>query len=128
VVQAIDRLLDAHTDGAVATHLKARGARPGQNPTFTPRLVANFRHAYQLPSRSTRLRDAGLLTVDEVARRLDVSPATVKHWRRHGLLPAHRYDDHGRCRYEAPGSVPPVKWQRKFAPRTTATTPHQAAE
>ena len=128
VVQAIDRLLDAHTDGEVATHLNARGARPGQSPAFTPRLVANLRRVYHLPSRYTRLRDAGLLTVDEMAERLDVSPATVKLWRRHGLLCAHRYDDHGSCLYEPPGSAPPVKWQRKLAPRATPTTPHQATE
>jgi len=103
VVQTIDHLLDAHTDGEVAARLAAQGERPSQSPAFTARLVANLRRAYHLPSRYTRLRRAGLLTVDEVARRLAVSPATVKVWRRHGLLWVHRYDDHGGYLYDPPG-------------------------
>jgi hypothetical protein len=128
VVQTIDRLLDAHTDGEVAACLTAQGERPSESPTFTARLVANLRRAYHLPSRYARLRGAGLLTVDEVAQRLDVSPATVKVWRRHGLLRVHQYDDHGGYLYEPPGPTSPVKWQRKFAPRPNTTTPHATVQ
>jgi len=128
VVQTTDRLLDAHTDGEVAACLTAQGERPSESPTFTARLVANLRRAYHLPSRYARLRGAGLLTVDEVARRLDVGPATVKVWRRHGLLRVHRYDDHGGYLYEPPGPTSPVKWQRKFAPRPNTTTPHATVQ
>jgi MerR HTH family regulatory protein len=122
-VRALDRLLDAHTDGEAAAHLAAAGYRPGQSPAFTGRLVANLRRAYGLPSRYARLRRAGLLTADEVARQLDVSPATVKLWGRRGLLRARRYDDHGSRLYEPPGPAAPVKWQRKFAPPPQGQTP-----
>jgi DNA invertase Pin-like site-specific DNA recombinase len=122
-VRAADRLLDAHTDGETAARLTAAGYRPGQSPAFTGRLVANLRRAYGLPSRYARLRGAGLLTADEVARQLDVSPATVKLWGRRGLLRARRYDDHGSRLYEPPGQAAPVKWQRKFAPQPNGQTP-----
>jgi hypothetical protein len=122
-VRALDRLLDAHPDGAAAARLTAAGYHPGQSPAFTGRLVANLRRAYGLPSRSARLRGAGLLTADEVAQRLDVSPATVKLWGRRGLLRAQRYGDHGSRLYEPPGAAAPVKWQRKFGPRPAAPTP-----
>jgi hypothetical protein len=115
-VQAADRLLDAHTDGEVAARLTAAGYHPGQSPAFTGRLVANLRRAYGLPSRFTRLRRAGLLTADELARRLDVCPTTVKLWGRNGLLRSQRYDDHGSRLFEPPGPALPGKWQRKPAP------------
>jgi hypothetical protein len=122
-VQALDRLLDAHTDGEVAARLTAAGYHPGQSPAFTGRLVANLRRAYGLPSHYARLRAAGLLTAAEVAQQLDVSPATVKLWGRRGLLRARRYDYHGNRLYEPPDPTAPVKWQRKFAPRPNSQTP-----
>jgi len=122
-VRAIDRLPETHTDGEVAARLKAQGFRPGQPTAFTGRIVANLRRSYHLPDRCTRLRRVGLLTGDEVAHRLNVSPATIKLWRRHGLLRAQRYDDHRACLYEAPGPTAPIKWRRKFAPRPTAPAP-----
>jgi DNA invertase Pin-like site-specific DNA recombinase len=127
VVRAIDRLLDAHTDGEVAARLNAEGFRPGQRTAFTGRIVANLRRSYHLPDRYTRLRRAGRLTLEEVAHRLHVSPATAKLWRRHGLLRAQRYDDHGACLYKPPGPTAPVKWRRKFAPRPRTPTPDKSA-
>jgi DNA invertase Pin-like site-specific DNA recombinase len=56
VVQEIDRLLDQHTDGEVATILNQRGFRPGVAATFDSRIVAHLRHTYRLPDRFTRLR------------------------------------------------------------------------
>jgi DNA-binding transcriptional MerR regulator len=46
-----------------------------------------------------------MLTVDEIAKRLDVPPTTVKTWRRAGLLVAHLYDDKGGYLFEPPGTA-----------------------
>ena len=59
-----------------------------------------------------------MLTLEEMAERLDVSAATVKNWYHHGLLRGHRCDGRGRLVYEDPGDDPPVKAKgRKLALR-----------
>jgi hypothetical protein len=64
---------------------------------------------YKLATLDVRARD--LLTVHEIAARLDVSATTAKIWRRAGLLKAHRYDDKGQCLFEQPGPEAPIKYQ-----------------
>ncbi len=51
---------------------------------------------------------------EELAQRLNVSGATVKIWRRRGLLRAERGSDKGEWLYYAPDSTLPGKWQRKL--------------
>jgi transposase len=55
----------------------------------------------------------GLLNLKEMAKRLDVSPATVLYWRRAGLLVAHRYEDRGQCLFEPPGPGAPTKYKHE---------------
>ena len=57
------------------------------------------------------MREAGLLTVKEMANLLGVSEGTVKTWKNHGLLAAHAYNDKDQCLYEHPGDNPPRKMQ-----------------
>ena len=58
------------------------------------------------------------MSVAEAAAMLDVSTDTVKKWRDHGLIRAHRYNDKNECLYEPPDNGPPVKQQgRKFTKR-----------
>lgn len=103
----IDQLLDTHTDGDIATVLNARGYLSGSRHAFRPRIVHNIRRCYGLRSRYDRLRRRGLLTQAEIARRLNISVATVKVWGHHGLLPRHIYNDKHECLYEPPGENPP---------------------
>jgi len=88
IVALIDQLLDTHTDGDIATVLNARGYLSGSRQPFRPRIVHNIRRCYRLRSRYDRLRSRGMLTQAEIARRLNISVATVKVWGHHGLLPA----------------------------------------
>jgi DNA invertase Pin-like site-specific DNA recombinase len=113
VVKAIDTLLDDCTDGETAERLNRQGLRSGEGGRFHRLTVARVRSAYALPSRYVRLRARGLLTQAEIAERLDVAPATVKNWRRAGLLAAHRYDDKGQCLFEPPGPDAPKKFQHQ---------------
>lgn len=78
-------------------------------------MVRNVRLAYGLKDTHSRLRDRGLLTLDEMAAALGVSTSTVKAWRRHGLLRAHAYNDKDQYLYEPPGEDAPVKgkWRRR---------------
>lgn len=111
VVLEIDHLLEQHTDGEIATLLNEQGLRPGDSPTFHARLVANIRRAYGLPSRFTRLRACGMLTLLEMAALLMVNPATVKNWHAAGLLRGDAFNDKGECLYEHPGTDLPHKRQ-----------------
>jgi predicted site-specific integrase-resolvase len=52
-----------------------------------------------------------LLTLDEIADRLNVSTDTVKIWARHGLLHRHLCNDKHQCLYEPPGPNAPIKMQ-----------------
>lgn len=111
-VAEIDRLLDDHTYEEIAKVLTEQGFKPGRGAAFTSRLVYLIGRAYSLRSRFKRLRDRGLLTVDEVAERLQVTVATVSKWRRWGLLTAYR--SHKRAYlYEPPSANMPAKFARK---------------
>jgi DNA invertase Pin-like site-specific DNA recombinase len=120
VVEEIDRLLDHHTDGEIAAILNERGLTSGERKSFHRLMVNNLRHEYGLTSRHDRLRQAGMLTIAEVAVRLGVSTSTVNHWRRQGLLEAYRYNDKGECLYADPGPNPPIKHQGRPAHRATS--------
>ena len=50
-----------------------------------------------------------MFDMEEMATRLDVTPDTIKVWRRAGLLRCHAYNDKGQHLYEPPGSDAPVR-------------------
>lgn len=104
VVALIDRLLDEHTDGEAAAILNARGLVSGTGKPFSGDRVATIRRAYRLKDRGTRLREAGMLSLDEVAERLGVNTWVIKSRRLRGQLPigSHRLDDQGQYMYERP--------------------------
>jgi DNA invertase Pin-like site-specific DNA recombinase len=111
VVDEVDRLLDDHTDRELAEALNQRGYVTGVGLAFTARTILLIRRAYQLRSRYQRLREAGLLTLGEIATLLKVNPGTVKTWRDHGLLRAQPYNDKNECLYQRPGPNAPTKQQ-----------------
>jgi hypothetical protein len=113
VVREIDRLLDDHTCEEIAAQLNARGWRSFEGKAFHAHRIVRLRRDHGLRDRYSRLRAAGLLTLDEVATTLGVCPDTIKLWRRRGLLRAYRYNEKGECLYLRPESNVPAKWQRK---------------
>jgi hypothetical protein len=80
VVTEIDRLLDHHTETEIAGILRERDIRSGDRKPFNSRAVARVRRKYQLKSRYDRLREKGLLPIDEMADRLKLSPLWVRAW------------------------------------------------
>jgi DNA invertase Pin-like site-specific DNA recombinase len=111
VVTEIDRLLDHHTETEIAGILSERGIRSGDGKAFNSRAVARVRRKYQLKSRYDRLREKGLLTIEEMADRLKLSPLWVRAWGENGLLRAYPVNDKNICLYEDPGPDPPRKAQ-----------------
>jgi DNA invertase Pin-like site-specific DNA recombinase len=111
VVTEIDGLLDHHTETKIAGILRQRSICSGDGKPFNRRAVARIRRKYQLKSRYDRLREKGLLTIDEMADRLQLSPPWVRTWREHGLLKAYPVNDKNIYLYEDPGPDPPRKAQ-----------------
>ncbi|MDP2528122.1 MAG: recombinase family protein [Candidatus Palauibacterales bacterium] len=109
VVRRIDELLGEHSEGHVAEILNAEGLRTGVGLPFNRHRVGRVRRSYGLQTRYQRLRTRGLLTLDEMARELDVEPQTVKVWRAAGLLKAYPYNARNECLYEPPGPDRPRK-------------------
>jgi len=100
VMKAMDELLDTCSDREVAAHLNQRGYTNWKGIAFTAKMVAYIRRTYQISSRFERLRSRGLLTGDEMATQLKVSPTTVHQWGREGRLRRQLYGNKHRCLYE----------------------------
>jgi hypothetical protein len=122
VVHQIDRLLEQHTDANIASELNRLGLRSGMGRAFTPLIVMKIRLNYGLKDRYDRLREAGMLTQEELARALGVCIQTVQRWRAAGLVRAWPYNDKNQYLYEpaekdAPTKNPGQKLseRRKFA-------------
>jgi DNA invertase Pin-like site-specific DNA recombinase len=110
-VTAIDELLDHHTHAQIAGILNDRGLTSGEGRPFHRLIIRNIRDEYGLRSREQRLRDAGMLTLAEMARRLGMPAKTVKIWYHAGLITGHPYNDKGQCLYPPPGPNPPTRQQ-----------------
>ncbi len=118
VIAEIDRLLNDHTIRQITPLLNEQGLRSGKGLVITDGIVAHLCRSYQLRSRYDRLRDAGKLTLTEIAEQLQVCTNTVKIWRRNGLLRGHPYNDKNECLFDPPDQESPIKSQgRKFAER-----------
>ena len=72
-------------------------------------MIARLTIGYGLKTRFDRLREKGMLTLDEMAERLGISTMHVKRWRAAGLLHAQLYNDKNEYLYDDPGPNPPRK-------------------
>jgi DNA invertase Pin-like site-specific DNA recombinase len=118
VIAEIDTLLNDYTEGQIAGILNERGYVSGEGKAFHPLMVKRLRRAYGLKTRYDRLRETGMVRLDEMADLIGISTQRVKIWRDGGLLRAHAYNDKNECLYEHPGDNPPVKQQgRKLSKR-----------
>lgn len=116
VVTQIDRLLDHYREGRIASILNQRGLRSTEGLAFHTVCVAGIRRNYGLRSRFERLREAGMLTLKEVAKILGVPEYRVKTLRKEGLLKAKILNDRKGFLYEHPGSDLQVKVKRRNLP------------
>ena len=113
VIREIDRLLDTHSEMEIAPILNQLHLRSGSGQPFTPMSVHKLRRHRGIRSRLQRLRAKGLLTVEEIPKRLNIAPSVVKEWRDKGLLRAHRYNDKAQCLYESPDDDLLGKFKKK---------------
>ena len=100
VVQKLDELLDTCSDREAAVALNAAGCRNWKNEPFTAKRVCYVRLVYGLKNRFDRLRERGLVTGEEMARRLGVCLTQVHTLGRKGLLARETYGNGQRYLYE----------------------------
>ena len=93
VVARIELLLQQHDEVETAEQLNAEGLRTGAGSPFDEASVRWVRYSHGLKNPTEHLREAGKLTVREVAARLGLREATVRSWTKQGRLRAAR---HGR--------------------------------
>ncbi len=121
-IAQIDRLIDEHTDKQIAAILNEQGLQSGKGKSFSSRIIWKIRTTHKLKSRYDRLREKGMLTMDEMAVRVGVCATTVRSWLKHGLLRGHPHNDHGEYLFEPPGDSGPFKWPgRKLLKRQELT-------
>jgi DNA invertase Pin-like site-specific DNA recombinase len=113
----IDRLIDAHTDAEIAAILRDRGVRTYEGTVPHRLMIRRVRLDHGLKSRFDRLRAAGMLTREEIAKTLGVAVSTIKAWRTNGWVHAVAYDDKGNYLFERPGKDAPKKYAWKRRPR-----------
>lgn len=111
IVSEVDRLTDDYTDKQIVEILNQRGTLSGCGQRFNSRIIARLRREYKLKSRYDRLREKGLLTLEQMSALLDIGPKCVITWRNHGLLRGYPLNDRDDWLYEHPGGNPPRKAQ-----------------
>jgi hypothetical protein len=105
-ITLIDQLLGTHTYSQVASILSQQGLASGDGKPWDADRVRAHCHTRHIPSLWQRLRNAGMLTLDETARQLGAHPQSIKRWYRLSLITGHLADDRGTCLYH-PGQARP---------------------
>jgi hypothetical protein len=109
VITLIDQLLEHHTYAQIAGTLNTRQApHGGHTAPWTGEHVARYSHERGLRSHHQRLRDRGLLTLDEIARQLTAHTQSIKRWHQLSLITGEQADDRGIFRYH-PGQARPAR-------------------
>ena len=103
MVAELDRLFDDHNYAEVARILNENGLKTGDGLPLTSPAVGYIRTAYGLKSRFDRLRERGMLTMFEIAKRCGVSTNTISDWRRKGRICALAINDRNQFLFEDPG-------------------------
>lgn len=86
VIEAIDALLDEHDYQEIVELLNARGLRSGDGRTFNVGIVGSICKKSGLKTRRQRLREKGMLTLKEMARRIRVTDLKIMKWRLEGRI------------------------------------------
>ena len=103
VVEAIDELLEEHEYQEIVDLLNARGLRSGDGRQFNLGIVGHICKQSGLKSRRQRLREQGMLTMKELARRINVKTLTIAQWRRQGGIIGCRSNYRTEYLYVEPG-------------------------
>ena len=122
VVVRIEQLLEQHDEQQVAEQVNAEGLLTGAQRPFDADAVRWVRYSHGLKTQQERLRDAGKLTVSEMADRLGVSETSVRMAAQKGRLIAKRHGRKARWLFD-PIEEQPDEIQQLAAHRPLPTPP-----
>jgi hypothetical protein len=105
LIDRIDSLLNEHTDAEIADILNSEGKTSATGMRFDPVVVGTIRRRAGLKSRYERLREQNLLTLCEIATKLNISTKTVREWAEAGIIKTYRFNDRNSCLYEFDGET-----------------------
>ncbi len=103
----IDELMAEHTYDEAVTILTERNIRSGWGKAFTVASLRALCRARSIPGLRDRLQAAGMLTLAQLAADLGAAPATIKIWRRAGLITGRRVDGRREYLYHPGQNCPP---------------------
>jgi DNA invertase Pin-like site-specific DNA recombinase len=113
VIAEIDRLLGEHTHEQTLDLLNAHGFRSGTGRQFNLRLLDRICKDSGLKSRRERLRQAGMISLEEMSRRARVTEMKIARWRRAGQLPGYRSNYRNEYLYPPPSPELITKLRKK---------------
>jgi len=90
VIAEIDHLLGEHTHEEIVDLLNARGLRSGTGRAFSLKIVGRICKDSGLKTRRQRLREAGMLSLEQMSRHAKVMQVKIVEWRRAGRLIGYR--------------------------------------
>lgn len=111
VIDTIDELLNDYTTDKIAEILNERKFIPPRRNRFTALTVGNLCRIYRLKSHRVRLEEKGYITLEEMAKKLNVRKNTIQIWKRQGMLKSYPYNCKKECLFEPPGEGSPTKQQ-----------------
>jgi DNA invertase Pin-like site-specific DNA recombinase len=111
-IARIDELLADHTYDETVAILNQERQRSGWGKPFTVASLTQLCKKRGIPSLRDRLRAAGMLTIQEAADQLAVTPATIKIWQRRGDITGRRVDGRREHLYH-PGQTRPPDHRRR---------------
>ena len=128
-ISLIDELLADHTYDETAEILNQQGLTGGWGKPFTVPSLTQLCRARNIPSLRERLRDAGMLTLDEIATELRVTTATIKRWQHRGAITGRRVDGRRAYLYHPGQTRPPDRRSRRYraSARSVGATCHDEA-
>jgi DNA invertase Pin-like site-specific DNA recombinase len=114
-IARIDELLDQHTYDEAVQILNDKGLTGGWGKQFTVPSLTQLCRNRGIPDLRERLRDQGMLTLEEIAEQFGVSTQTIKTWQRRGHITGRRIDGRRAHLYHPDQSRPPDGRRRHAA-------------
>jgi DNA invertase Pin-like site-specific DNA recombinase len=87
-VEVVRRMAGKYPDEQIAATLNRLGLRTGAGNTWSTQRVYTLRHYHRLPVYKANQNDEGVLTLQETAQKLGVSPTSVRRMIEQKLIPA----------------------------------------
>jgi DNA invertase Pin-like site-specific DNA recombinase len=116
-IAMIEELLAEHTYDAAVELLNGQGLSGGWGKPFTVRSLTQLCRARGIPDLRQRLRAAGMLTLEEIAREHGVTTGTIKRWQYRGQITGRRIDGRRTHLYH-PGQSRPADRRRRHQAAT----------